>query len=132
MLKATEDFQLDACTFNPCLLLTIKPYPYIFSGIPHHQICPASLNRIKTLLWSCIRCAPVCFLESLTIAWYYTSNFPGTFFFKFFFRDRASQYSPGCTGTHFVDQADLELRNLPASACLPSAGIKGMGLHLHS
>jgi hypothetical protein len=27
-----------------------------------------------------------------------------------------SVYSPGCPGTHFVDQAGLELRNLPASA----------------
>ena len=25
-------------------------------------------------------------------------------------------FSPGCPGTHFVDQAGLELRNLPASA----------------
>jgi hypothetical protein len=32
------------------------------------------------------------------------------------FIDRVSLYSPGCPGTHFVDQADLELRNLPASA----------------
>jgi hypothetical protein len=46
------------------------------------------------------------------------------FFFVFFFvlfcffvfRDRVSLYSPGCPGTHFVDQAVLELRNLPASA----------------
>jgi hypothetical protein len=29
---------------------------------------------------------------------------------------RVSLYSPGCPGTHFVDQAGLELRNLPASA----------------
>jgi hypothetical protein len=36
--------------------------------------------------------------------------------FFFFFPDRVSLYSPGCSGTHFVDQADLELRNLPASA----------------
>jgi hypothetical protein len=34
----------------------------------------------------------------------------------FFFWDRVSLYSPGCPGTHFVDQAGLELRNLPASA----------------
>jgi hypothetical protein len=27
-----------------------------------------------------------------------------------------SLFSPGCPGTHFVDQARLELRNLPASA----------------
>ena len=33
-----------------------------------------------------------------------------------FFRDRVSLYSPGCPGTHFVVQAGLELRNLPASA----------------
>jgi hypothetical protein len=32
------------------------------------------------------------------------------------FRDRVSLYSPGCPGTHFVDQAGLELRNPPASA----------------
>jgi hypothetical protein len=31
------------------------------------------------------------------------------------FRDRVSLYSPGCPGTHFVDQAGLELRNPPAS-----------------
>ena len=38
------------------------------------------------------------------------------FFFSFFFRDRVSLCSPGCPGTHSVDQAGLELRNLPASA----------------
>jgi hypothetical protein len=37
-------------------------------------------------------------------------------FFFWFFQDRVSLYSPGCPGTHFVDQAGLELRNLPASA----------------
>ena len=46
------------------------------------------------------------------------------FFFSFFFffllllvfRDRDSLYSPGCPGTHFVDQAGLKLRNPPVSA----------------
>jgi hypothetical protein len=33
-----------------------------------------------------------------------------------FFLDRVSLYIPGCLGTHSVDQAGLELRNLPASA----------------
>jgi hypothetical protein len=32
------------------------------------------------------------------------------------FRDRVSLRSPGCPGTHSVDQAGLELRNPPASA----------------
>jgi hypothetical protein len=33
------------------------------------------------------------------------------FFCLFVFQDRVSLYSPGCPGTHFVDQAGLELRN---------------------
>jgi hypothetical protein len=32
------------------------------------------------------------------------------------FQDRVSLYSPDCPGTPSVDQAGLELRNLPASA----------------
>ena len=32
------------------------------------------------------------------------------------FQDRVFLCSSGCPGTHFVDQAGLELRNLPASA----------------
>jgi len=32
------------------------------------------------------------------------------------FRDKVSLCSPGCPGTHSVDQAGLELRNPPASA----------------
>jgi hypothetical protein len=35
-----------------------------------------------------------------------------------FFQDRVSLYSPGCPGTHFVDQVVLKLRNLPASASI--------------
>jgi hypothetical protein len=37
-------------------------------------------------------------------------------FYFVFFRDRVSLCSPGCPGTHSVDQAGLKLRNLPASA----------------
>ena len=33
-----------------------------------------------------------------------------------FFQDRVFLCSPGCPGTHTVDQAGLNLRNLPASA----------------
>jgi hypothetical protein len=38
------------------------------------------------------------------------------FFFFFGFRDSVSLCSPGCPGTHSVDQASLKLRNLPVSA----------------
>jgi hypothetical protein len=34
----------------------------------------------------------------------------------FVFRERVSLYSPGCPGTHFVDQDGLELKNPPTSA----------------
>ena len=34
----------------------------------------------------------------------------------FVFQDRVSLCSPSCPGTHSVGQADLELRNSPASA----------------
>jgi hypothetical protein len=37
-------------------------------------------------------------------------------FFVFCFFETGFLYSPGCPGTHFVDQAGLELRNPPASA----------------
>jgi hypothetical protein len=36
----------------------------------------------------------------------------------FGFSDRVSLRSPGCPGTHSVDQAGLKLTNLPASASL--------------
>jgi hypothetical protein len=38
------------------------------------------------------------------------------FVFVCLFQDRVSLCSPGCPGTHFVDQAGLKLRNPPASA----------------
>jgi hypothetical protein len=54
----------------------------------------------------------VCATMSISIFFFF-------FFFGFWFlvfRDRVSLYSPGCLGTHSVDQAGLELRNPPASA----------------
>jgi hypothetical protein len=49
---------------------------------------------------------------------YFNTDFFCLFVFCLFlfFRDRVSLYSPGCPEAHFVDQAGLELRNLPASA----------------
>jgi hypothetical protein len=44
------------------------------------------------------------------------------FCFVFVFRDKVSLCSPGCSGSHSVDQAGLELRNPPASA----SGVLGL------
>jgi hypothetical protein len=38
------------------------------------------------------------------------------FIYFLVFRDGVSLCSPGCPGTHSIDQAGLELRNSPASA----------------
>jgi hypothetical protein len=38
----------------------------------------------------------------------------GLVWFGLVFGDRVSLYSPGCPGTHSVDQAGLKLRNPPA------------------
>jgi hypothetical protein len=50
--------------------------------------------------------------------------------FVFVYRDRVSLCSPGCPGTHFVDQAGLELRNPPASAS-QVLGLKACMRHYH-
>jgi hypothetical protein len=85
-------------------------------------------------------CQPVVFgfngsqvLIKLHVLWVSPSNIYVVviFFFFFFFLvfpDRVSLYSPGCPGTHSVDQAGLELRNPPAFLP-PSAGIKGVRHH---
>jgi hypothetical protein len=56
-------------------------------------------------------------------AFFYLGFFSSLLFF--IFRDRVSLCSPGCPGTHSVDQAGLELTemHLPLP---PSAGIKGV------
>jgi hypothetical protein len=52
--------------------------------------------------------------------WFCSSFFLFSFFFFLFsflvFQDRVSLCSLGCPGTHFADQAGLELRNPPAPA----------------
>ena len=55
---------------------------------------------------------------------HWSMAFEGNFFvlFRFVFRDRVFLCSHGCPGTHFVDQASLELRNAPISA----SGVLGL------
>ena len=54
------------------------------------------------------------------------------YFLKFIlvFRDRVSLCSPGCPGTHSVDKAGLELRNLPAFASASSSASASQVLRL--
>jgi hypothetical protein len=54
-------------------------------------------------------------MPGLSICILWSSSSPLLFFFSVF-QDRVSLCSPGCPGTHSVDQAGLKLKNLPASA----------------
>ena len=47
------------------------------------------------------------------------------FFFFFFPGDRVSLCSPGCPGTHFVDQAGLELKNPPPRPAKNTCSCRG-------
>ena len=70
------------------------------------------------MLWNCVSG----YVGNLTPSRTSILNSLISFFFFFFFvvvvvfQDRVSLHSPGCPGTHFVDQAGLELRNPLASA----------------
>jgi hypothetical protein len=72
------------------------------------------------------------FLEVLILSLSLSLSF--FFFFLFWFSRQGFSVSPGYpgTGTHFVDQAGLELQKSACLClCLPSAGIKGER-HAHS
>jgi hypothetical protein len=66
------------------------------------------------------QCIFICFTNLHILGWRNDSMVKSSgysfFFFFWVFQDRVSLCSSGCPGTHFVDQAGLELRNLPASA----------------
>ena len=56
------------------------------------------------------------FLFVCLLVFVFVCLFVCLFCFVLFFRARVSLYIPGCPGPPFVEQAGLELRNLPASA----------------
>jgi hypothetical protein len=64
--------------------------------ISHHPVQEKCSQTSQLNLCCCCCCCFVCFIMV--------------------FLDRVSLCNPGCPGTHFVDQAGLELRNLPTSA----------------
>jgi hypothetical protein len=84
-----------------------------------HCLCIAGLHLLQAFLVLLRNLVGINSLKRFVSLWL------GFLLFKIFIylfilflvvRDRVSLYSPGCPGTHFVDQAGLELRNLPASA----------------
>jgi hypothetical protein len=62
------------------------------------------------------KCAETATIAQVTSMWQNVAKINENFFFWLVFPDRVSLYSCGCPGTYSVDQAGLELRNLPASA----------------
>ena len=69
----------------------------------------------------------ICVLEGFKILWFVFVVCLFVFLFVLG-GDRVSLCSPGCPGTHSVDQAGLELRD--DCLCLSFAGITGVCYHL--
>jgi hypothetical protein len=80
------------------------------------------MNAVSRMEWSVLLESCSSFCENLHTLIPLNSEFCGFFVFWVFFggggcfQDRVSLCSPGCPGTHSVDQAGPELRNPPASA----------------
>ena len=106
------------------------PFPSLFSFLLFFSL--VFPDRNSWLSWThCVdqagfelRDQPASASWELGLKVFATTAQSGVWFFCFvlfcfvclFFRDRISLCSPGCPGTHSVDQAGLELRNPPASA----------------
>jgi hypothetical protein len=82
-------------------------------------VCAHVCTGIPVCLSTCVcrdqRSSPRCYSQWVIFV---VVVFCFCFYLGFFvcFGDRVSLCVPGCPGTHFVDQAGLELRNPPASA----------------
>jgi hypothetical protein len=86
--------------------MSSKPVSSTFSR-PFYSSCLKVSAWFKFLSWlPSVDLGSVCQIKP----------FFNKFFVCLFFRDRVSLCSSGCPGTHSVDQAGLELRNLPSSA----------------
>ena len=72
----------------------------------HSANCKRSLSKLESSSSDLV----------IFVSWFKPFDLFFFFFFFLVFQDRVSLCSPGCPGTHFVDQAGLGLRNPPASA----------------
>ena len=108
--------------------------------------CPGTLDFMTECVCMCV-CVCVCVFDTSAVIgvtcnlvglcfisvifflilfhFYFLFYFILFYLFCFFFRDRVSPYSPGCSGTHFADHGHggLEFRNPPIPASL-GLGIK--------
>jgi hypothetical protein len=115
--EAESDLEHGACTQTLCLQTHAPPCPgdYETLGIELRVTC--MLSRQHSTHQAAIS-FPLLDTRSLVAqaSSQLTISVKIVFFGEGRVRDRVSLYSPGCPGTHFVDQAGLELKNPLASA----------------
>ena len=92
------------------------------------DMCVLGDSSTRVCLCVCV-CAPMRVeargqMSSSVLLYFYFYYFIYEFNLLVYFRGSASLCSPGCSGTHYVDQAVLKLNRSPASA-----GVKGMYSH---
>jgi len=104
------------------IMLRISPHFHVFIGSENlssitNTTWVGTSSRIRNLFHITFKIFTECLWVNISEVIYWNENFYFVWFVCLFvFWDKVSLYSPGCPGTHFVDQAGLELRNPPASA----------------
>jgi hypothetical protein len=83
-------------------------------SVPHNTCIPLNRAAALSLLVAFVMDIGYSQLQFSYFILFYFILFYFILFYFLVFRDRVSLCSPGCPGTHSVDQAGLELRNLPA------------------
>ena len=84
-------------------------------------VCVCERERERVCVCVCV-CEYVCMCEYVCVALWLTQDLEHdrralySVCLFLFFQDRVPLNHPGCPGTHSVEQAGLELRNLPVSA----------------
>jgi hypothetical protein len=132
LLHMLSKYYAESIAYKPLFLIqTLKCELNLMSNWPHHSLSALKIkgldsplennyiwkifntdSRKQVLLSNVFCCLCHCntfIANKMILCIFAMNNF-------FFFWDRVSLYSPGCPGTHSVDQAGLKLRNPPASA----------------
>jgi hypothetical protein len=102
-------------TMYVCICVYVHVYVYMNSLYVYLNSSFLFVTQ-AALLWGLLPCRNSSVELSLSPFHSCGVFFVCLFVFFLFFGDMVSLCSPGCPGTHSVDQAGLELRNPPASA----------------